>query len=387
MAPNKNKGVFQPKTTAEVPTRFRCKVGGEWKPLDGFSQNQQKLIQNQIGNRRPIDAAHSGMTCREHASNSRSELRCEVCCLIKPRDQFSKNSLRKEDYTCVRCVAWTETQEPTVTPLPLETGHISAEEENTDPWQSDFVDNADFFEDDGLPRAPICGLDSLGLEDLDLYGLSGTEAGAMLSSVLAKSSAEGQSKADRASVSGQSTASIKGLPPHLAGQSQGRPSGTKSISGASEATGSSRSVVPLPPHLLNRPTQSVSTATTVREDKEKQEKSRQIPFNAWDRAGRQHQVVKDPTNSFHSSAASSKSNSKLRVHDDPNVIGEWDFTLVELPETRGGKGGWAKASECRIPQAELKKQPVLTHTSMRHIDPDIDRQRRMNYCDSDDSNY
>lgn len=172
----------------------------------------------------------------------------------------------------------------------------------------------------------------------------------MLSSVLAQSSAEGQSKPDTASVSGQSTASVKVLPPHLAGAPQGRPSGTRSISGASEVTGSSRSAAQLPPHLMGRDRsgQSVSTATTVRKDKEQLEKSRQIPFNAWDRTGKQHQGVKDPTNSSYSSAVSSKSSSKLRVHDDPNVIGEWDFTPVEIPETRGGKGGWAKASDVSL---------------------------------------
>lgn len=52
----------------------------------------------------------------------------------------------------MRCVAWTETQEPEVTPAPLETGHISVEEENVGVWQNNFESNVDFFEDDGLPK-------------------------------------------------------------------------------------------------------------------------------------------------------------------------------------------------------------------------------------------
>lgn len=38
------------------------------------------------------------MTCREHTSKSRCEVRCEVCGLIKPKDQFSKNSLKLDEY-------------------------------------------------------------------------------------------------------------------------------------------------------------------------------------------------------------------------------------------------------------------------------------------------
>lgn len=111
------------------------------------------------------------MTCREHTSKARLELRCDQCGLIKSRDQFSKSSLKNEDYVslqalaqghkltlhqkCIRCTAWIETQEPSVTPAPLETGHISAEEEHTGVWQEGFVDSADFFEFEGLPNVRI----------------------------------------------------------------------------------------------------------------------------------------------------------------------------------------------------------------------------------------
>ncbi|KAF7554788.1 hypothetical protein G7Z17_g2682 [Cylindrodendrum hubeiense] len=330
MAPNQNKGGFRP---------FRCKVGGEWKPLNAFSANQQKLIQRNIEGKRKIDAAHSGMTCRDHTSKSRCELRCEVCGLIKSKDQFSKNSLKHEEY------------EPTVTPAPLETGHISIEEENVDVWQHNFDDNADFFEDDGLPQYMV----------------------------------------ETASVSGESVYTSSTLPPHLARLLRPSATGPKSTSGASEVTQKSRTSSTLPPHLRNSAPQnssagSISTATTVRKDKEEREKSRLIPFNAWGPTGIQYQGIKEPTDSSISSATSDKPGSNANIHDDPNVIGEWDSAPVEEPQPRGN-GRWPKASESRIPQSELKKQPVLTHTKSRHIDPDIDRQRRMNYCDSDDSDY
>ena len=51
----------------------------------------------------------------------------------------------------MRCVAWTETQEHNVTPAPLETGHISIEEQNEEVWQEEYMDSGDFFEEDALP--------------------------------------------------------------------------------------------------------------------------------------------------------------------------------------------------------------------------------------------
>lgn len=45
-----------------------------------------------------------------------------------------------------------ETQEPEVVPAPLETGHISIEEERGEMWPATFVDDTDFFSDDLLPQ-------------------------------------------------------------------------------------------------------------------------------------------------------------------------------------------------------------------------------------------
>lgn len=75
--------------------RFRCKVGGEWKDISAFSNAQQRNLKY---NSKGIDAAHSGMTCKEHSAGSRAELRCELCRLVKPIDEFSKSSRRKGEY-------------------------------------------------------------------------------------------------------------------------------------------------------------------------------------------------------------------------------------------------------------------------------------------------
>ncbi|KAH7145707.1 hypothetical protein B0J13DRAFT_325377 [Dactylonectria estremocensis] len=384
MAPNKNKGVYQPETTFSTATRYRCKVGGEWKPLDAFSGNQQKLIQR--GNPNP---AHSGMTCRDHTSKCRTEARCEVCLLIKPKDQFSKSSLKGDEYVCKRCIAWTETQEPSVTPHPLETGHISAEEVHVDVWQQkNFGDNAEFFADDGLPKAPITDLGTLGLHDLDLYGEKDKMGSETLSRLLDSGNPRGKSIADTASVSGESTTTSKAtLPPHLAIRSTPSVSAPKSIAGASTTTKDSSASSGLPPHLRNRATRdsyagSVSTATTVRKDREERDASRRIPFNAWGPNGKQYQGIKDPTVSTLSSHASESSASIA----NPNKPKDGGSVPDSSPQPRR-RGNWPKASESRIPQSELKKQPLLTHTDSRHLNPDIDRQRKKYYCDSEDSDY
>lgn len=53
---------------------------------------------------------------------------------------------------CKRCTAWMETQEPEVIPAPLETGHISIEEERGEMWPAQFVDDTDFFSHDVYPQ-------------------------------------------------------------------------------------------------------------------------------------------------------------------------------------------------------------------------------------------
>lgn len=57
-------------------------------------------------------------------------------------------------------MAWIEIQEPTLTPGPLETGHISPEEEEQQMLKNRFLLSNDFFdgEDEGLPQVYSCFL-------------------------------------------------------------------------------------------------------------------------------------------------------------------------------------------------------------------------------------
>lgn len=52
----------------------------------------------------------------------------------------------------MRCIAWGETQEPEVNPAPLETGHLSIEEDNLEVWQQSYVESTDFFPGNDMPQ-------------------------------------------------------------------------------------------------------------------------------------------------------------------------------------------------------------------------------------------
>ncbi|CAM1509481.1 Fc.00g032200.m01.CDS01 [Cosmosporella sp. VM-42] len=454
--PNDNKGGKKPRTHAAVPTRFRCKVGGEWKPIDAFSNSQRRFIQRQIDSRQAVNAAHSGMTCREHAAGSRAEIRCERCQLIKHIDDFSKNARRNEVYECMRCVAWTETQEPNVTPAPLETGHISVEEQNEEVWTGEFINAGDFFDENALPAAPVTELASLGIRGnghSETLATSDSSGNLNFAELLKQTNDSTISRSTAASVSGASTISTSStqanLPPHL--RSRFNMETSSNGSAFSEALKVRARPPPpasdagsLPPHLRRlgeaqrrkkvadsdisdtasfasgftrgssvvdsseagprgRPghpplggidatqkpdirsyANSLSAATTVREEKERAAKARQVSFNAWDSKGDRYRHVKEPT--IASSSVSTTSTDR-HTNSSPMIHGEWSTTIqVEEPKCRGN-GKWPKTSESRLPQSQVVQQPRVTHVSARHVDPEIDRQRKMNYCDSDDSDY
>ncbi|KAM0520764.1 hypothetical protein ACHAPE_003165 [Trichoderma viride] len=330
--------VFHHKLTPAA--RFRCKVGGEWKPLDAFSKNQQRSVQYQIDRRQRIDAANSGMTCKEHTSNQRTEMTCELCGLTKPLNEFSGNSKRHESTHCKRCTAWMETQEPEVVPAPLETGHISVEEERGEMWPATFVDDTDFFSDDLVPQAPITGLSSLGLGDIDPSRL---DMASILSGRLASSTSSAPSNV---------------LPPHLRGLVAQQP--TPSHNDASEYAPSESDFNP----------SSISTATTVKEMRDSN-KPRRVSFNAWDPAGIQHRNVKSFT-------ASSVAGSSIRTSSD---AGGGQTSIAGVP----GRNNWAK--NVRMTTTELRQVGTNHHLAARQVAPVKHRAQQHNFeafCEPDD---
>ncbi|PHH70575.1 hypothetical protein CDD80_5923 [Ophiocordyceps camponoti-rufipedis] len=377
-----------------APTRFRCKVGGEWLPLTSFSNAQQKLVQRQIGRygSGPFNAANSGMTCRDHSAASRTELRCELCTLIKPITEFSRNSRQSDENICKRCSAWGETQEPNVTPAPLETGHVSIEEMNREVWQQDYVESNDFF--DEVPRAPITELASLGLEDNEaakarLSGIQSQNAGMTESEAMAKLVSDAMPKSvptsGSSSYDGRSseTGSVHSMPPHLRALYQsGSDLETATInslpasSSSSQAGTGSVAGPALPPHLRKLASKGNSTQAA------------KIPFNAWGPDGNHRQGFKSVTAKSNSSSNShfftDTSHTKPSSASFNSTSGSTDgLKGKDKKPTR--KGGFAKPP--RLSRAEMHQFDGCTPIGVAHIDPSIEQMRKMQYCQSEDSDY
>lgn len=136
---------------------------------------------------------------------------------------------------------------------------------------------------------------------------------------------------------------------------------TDTISESSKGMASAQSVSKqLPPHLRHKKkpeqssedsttgpegstTGSLSTATTLRKEKEEIAASKRINYNAWDSKGLRYKATKDPT-----VASSSASVASGETEQDSNVIGDWDdIPPAPVPQTRGGSK-WPKASEVSI---------------------------------------
>ncbi|OAQ97072.1 hypothetical protein LLEC1_00957 [Akanthomyces lecanii] len=339
--------------------RFRCKVGGEWKDLSKFSKAQQKNLQTG----RALDPAHSGMTCLQHSTGSRCELRCELCNLVKSLDEFSKSSRRKGEYQCRRCVAWTEIQEPGLTPGPLETGHISPEEEEQQMLKHRFVLSNDFFDDgdDGLPQAPVTALSSLGLDESYAGAIGSASIRELLSQVddtfatrcnmqmyLNGRAASSVAASDASSVA--AGGSEVTLPPHLRGK-------YKAMSGAaSSAASSTASELSLPTTLLDTDTDAASIVNN---------------FNAW---GPDGELKRRRRDSLVGSAPSLSSEAVSAENDDPNVVGDW--TTVGKPKSAAratrGKG---RFDSTRMSSAEMRE--YRGEIQPTYIRREIDTQKRI----------
>ncbi|KAJ2969323.1 hypothetical protein NQ176_g8724 [Zarea fungicola] len=358
---------------AVVPTRFRCKVGGEWRDLSEFSNAQQKNLTYLTGNKRQVDPAHSGMTCKEHSAGSRTELRCDLCRLVKPLDDFSKNSRRNGEQQCRRCVAWVEIQETDVTPGPLETGHISPEEEQQHSLKHRMFGCPNFFDndDDLVPRAPITSMSSLGLDDDD-----GTFDDLSLSGIL--------SKADTYSTTSS-------LPPHLRHKASTNASASASVASAapSEISSSNGREPSLPPHLVNRfkamsgagssasSTIGMSLPTTLLESDSDADSVVNRSFNAWDPNGMYARRGRSTADSLDDSTDDSVGSESL-AETDPNVVGSWDKVAAAPaldPSTRR-KGGWVKGSEMRMSAAEIRESLGVGEVYQQHMHRDVDAQKR-----------
>ncbi|KYK58467.1 hypothetical protein DCS_05483 [Drechmeria coniospora] len=384
------------RNNAALPDKFKCRVGWEWKTWDAFSKRQQGLVERELKRGNEIDAANTGMTCREHAE-PRNEFECQVCGLVKDGKQFSKNTKRNGEYICMRCVAWTETQEPGVTPTYLETGHISIEEEGAGIWSERDSDGAMNFQHDKPPHVPIADFASLGLNEGNggqlTYNNPSTDFGAVdwssipahvqeaLRAIKTEDMSSSVSQAEL-----QSESSITGgMLPHLRGQ----------VCPGASYTSVAASELALPPHLRKphasrHPTapeewttiqcpDSVSTATTLRGARNYQNVPG-VPFNAWGPDGQKYSGVKVPTAS--SATDEESAPSSWAENERPGQQSGWQQT-VEKSTRPKGKGNWHKpkrltASELRQPEGFMPRG-VVDVSRRAFVDPKIDQQRRANY--------
>ncbi|KIL88817.1 hypothetical protein FAVG1_08066 [Fusarium avenaceum] len=369
---------------------YRCAAGGEMKPLAAYTASQQRRAKS--NNRQ-----NSGMICKEHSQPAGLERHCHVCLRTLPIHKFSYNSRNDDEPRCIQCTAWDTDAEPGVTPIPLATGHVSVEENIKIRWKEP-IDTADFFEKEDLPMAPITGPEALDLPPSESVNRIFTQVVGN-SSRSTRTSTAMPTASETSSTAGEhmSTTSSR-VPPHLKGLLPNL--GALSVDDQS-VSAKSNDVQPknvgsttnkLPPHLANKKkplqesggsiTGSISTATTLRNEKEEVTTTRQISFNAWGNDGQKHRAIKNPTVMSSSISTESvtgenqsDSNAIGEAETGSNIVGDWD-DIPPAPEPQVRKGSkWPKSSELRISQAELRERERLGDERQK-FDPDDDRQRR-----------
>ncbi|PNP86211.1 hypothetical protein FNYG_00439 [Fusarium nygamai] len=338
-----------------------------------FSKAQQRQTRFLIDSNRKVDPENTGMICKEHSSTPVLEHDCAACHRRLPYAAFSKAQRRVEDWRCTQCVGWDVVAEPSVIPMPKATGHISVEEE--DMMSRGYlapVEVAEFFEEDDLPGAPITSPESLGLDP------NNEDDNKIFNEVVRGSSQAIHSSTTRtyasttSSVAGDNmstTSSRATLPPHLQNL---LPERLASMSiGEGSVSSNPKVVLPqvsqkasdLPPHLrglkiaqrtaTSSTTGSVSTATTLRKDKEEEAAARKITFNAWDPMGQRHTASKNPT--VMSSSASEVSTTGDSDQGAKLADGWNDIPPMKEVSTRH-EDRWGDGKENRLTQAGNKWQ-------------------------------
>ncbi|KAK6212645.1 hypothetical protein LQW54_005066 [Pestalotiopsis sp. IQ-011] len=131
-----------------LPSAFKCRVGGEWKPSDCFSKNQlAKWHQARRSRNSTTNAANIGLTCREHSGEPNLGLHCNgPCGLWKGRDQFSTNQRRNNLRWCIACTQWQAEQ--TFDSIPQAAPNEINEDTHEHEGVTDLVGGIGFDDDD-----------------------------------------------------------------------------------------------------------------------------------------------------------------------------------------------------------------------------------------------
>ncbi|KAG9256631.1 uncharacterized protein F5Z01DRAFT_671881 [Emericellopsis atlantica] len=198
------------------------------------------------------------------------EISCDQCGLVLPYDQFSKQQRKMDDPCCKRCVAWTETQEPEI---PSSWGGSETV------WNEQSL----------APLASVTNRSSVGAEDRGKDPVDERDDRV--------SNAGFQNYAG--STASVSSAPARKLPPHLQSRVKSNAPSTAGSVASSEAGGAITSTATsqqrLPPHLRSMGASSISTATTVRKEKDDIKNWNSQTYNAYGPNGESQQRVRQPS--------------------------------------------------------------------------------------------
>ncbi|KAK6226067.1 hypothetical protein QIS74_02114 [Colletotrichum tabaci] len=325
----------------KLPEKFRCKTGGEWKPLSSFSNKQQKLVLDKLGRRVRIDAANTGMNCRFHSGEPIKELQCEgPCSQILVLDHFSKNNRTNGVNICKACQHWINTQEPGYAPWAGPHTDLDPIEQMGDFEARMPAEPSDIVEfHDNRPLAPITGTDGLTALDNDETGLpslgmAGLHIGHARRGLFA---------------------------PRLDTESISTPQTTESVSSQAMTEGMGA-------------TKWWFTQSGLARD----QTGGRIKYNAWDSTGQKHELCKTPTvQSEQSSMMNSIADASNSRSQNATDIRSQKTAIAKNPTTGGGT--WAGNR-----QADRKQLSEKEHRELQRNMPQ--RQAIVPYGDySDDS--
>ncbi|KZL79874.1 hypothetical protein CI238_02335 [Colletotrichum incanum] len=314
------------------PEKFRCKVGGEWKPWSSFSKKQQKLVQDKLNRRARIDAANTGMVCRIHSGEPVKEIQCEgPCNQVLVLDKFSKNNRTNGVNICKACQHWINTQEPGYAPWASPNTGLDPLEEMDDFETRLPTEPSDIFDlHDDRPLAPITGTD--GLTDLEK---DETDVPSLKSAGLDISRA-------RQNI----------VPPRL---------DTESVASARQMTGSVTSETTTQPFQedLGETSLWLSQAKIAQA-----QTSVRVTYNAWDSNGRQYQLSKTPTiqsgpsSVISSIAGASNSRSQALGNNRPETVSNsrpQKSANTRKPVTGGTWAGGRQADRKQLTEKEHRE--------------------------------
>ncbi|EPE06472.1 hypothetical protein F503_02600 [Ophiostoma piceae UAMH 11346] len=106
-------GYMRSPAERDTPSMIRCFTNGEWKERSEFSTRQLDKF-----SRSGASAGNSQISCREHTTQVRRELKCEgPCGDWYPLEVFSRSTRSHSKTWCLHCTEWQLSVEPGYAPF------------------------------------------------------------------------------------------------------------------------------------------------------------------------------------------------------------------------------------------------------------------------------